>query len=357
MTREHDDYWNEPYQADNKNDVAKYDNYWDETDQERGDTHFWIEPKPLAAGRHAGSPKIAKPVRLVTKVSLLGGLIGLAAAICGIFGLIPRPDITAISEAISGPAPGLSRHIASPQSTKAGQRFTKPSPPQRPTQANSKPEPKPKPSEPPSPRPTPTTVGATPPPGPAELALDSYFNNIGITSNSNPTIGNIDGAGAAFSLQSLAINGVRPGDVITYDGISFAWPDIAAGKPDNVTASGQTLRVRGAGTRLAFLLTAGWGPAQGTATVVYSDGSTQKFTIGSPDWYLECNGPTTPDVVIYTHTRNQWDGHVAEQTCVYYASIRLRSARPVTSIILPHISPPQPRDYDPSLHIFAITIS
>jgi beta-glucosidase len=145
--------------------------------------------------------------------------------------------------------------------------------------------------------------------------------------------------------------------VITYDGIHFSWPDTAAGKPDNVVASGQTLTVRGAGTRLAFLLTAGWGPAQGSATVLYSGGSTQKFAIGAPDWYLDCPGAGAPEVVAYTRYRNQGNGTVPEQSCVYYASIRLRSARSVKSIILPDISPPQPRNYYPSLHIFAITIS
>ena len=194
------------------------------------------------------------------------------------------------------------------------------------------------------------------PPGAVEIPLARYFDNVAVTSDAAPTTGSLDGSGSAFSLQALAADGARPGAVITYSGIPFSWPDAAAGKPDNVTASGQTLTVRGAGTRLAFLLTAGWGPAKGAATVVFSGGSTQKFTIGAPDWYTSCRSAGAPGVVFFTHYRNQDNGSASFTTCIYYACIRLRSAQSVKSIILPDISPPLPRSGDPSLHIFAITI-
>jgi hypothetical protein len=193
-------------------------------------------------------------------------------------------------------------------------------------------------------------------PAAVEIPLVPYFDNVAVTSNAAPTIGNLDGSGSAFSLQALAADGVQPGGLITYQGVPFRWPDAAAGKPDNVTASGQTLTVSGTGRRLAFLLTAGWGPAQGTATVVYSGGSTQKFTIGAPDWYTSCRSAGAPGVVVFTPYRNQGNGAATFTTCIYYASIRLRSGQSVKSIVLPDISPSLPRSGHPSLHIFAITV-
>jgi hypothetical protein len=318
---------------------------------------FWSEADPAATARHAREPRSARRAMSLAKLGLLVGLVTLAAAICGFYGLIPRTVPAAISQALTGSASVVIRRKTSPEPTKSAQRLINPSPSQRPTPASPKPKAKPKPksAEPPPPRPAPTTVSVAPPSGPVELALGAHFNNIGITSNAAPTHGNLDGAQAAFSFQALAAHGVRPGVVITYDGIPFVWPDVAAGKPDNVTASGQTLTVREAGTRLDFLLTATWGPAKGTATVVYSGGSTQKFTIGAPDWTLSCQSGA-PDVVAYTPYRNMSTGRDADAACVYYASIRLRSVRSVTSIILPY-RPPQPWQGRPSLHIFAITIS
>jgi hypothetical protein len=199
-------------------------------------------------------------------------------------------------------------------------------------------------------------AGSVSPPAAVEIPLARYFDNVAVTSNAAPTTGNLDGSGSAFSFQALAADGVRPGGLITYQGIPFRWPDAGAAKPDNVTASGQTLTVRGAGPWLAFLLTAGWGPAKGVATVVYSGGATQKFMIGAPDWYTSCQSAGAPGVVVFTPYRNQGNGQATFTTCVYYAAIRLRSARSVTSLVLPDISPPLPRSGHPSLHIFAITI-
>jgi hypothetical protein len=53
---------------------------------------------------------------------------------------------------------------------------------------------------------------------------------------------------------------------------------------DNVVASGQSFDLSGSGAALSFLLTAGYGPASGIGQVVYSDGTTQSFTLSSPGW-------------------------------------------------------------------------
>ena len=126
--------------------------------------------------------------------------------------------------------------------------------------------------------------------------------------------------------------------------------------PDNVTASGQTISAIGSGKMLSMLVTAGWGSASGTATVVYSDGSTTNFTVGSPDWFRSCPSQAGPDVVIYTPYRNQASGRGDFSACVFFLSVPLQAGKMVERIVLPNVSTPVPGPGTASLHIFAVTI-
>jgi RNA polymerase sigma-70 factor, ECF subfamily len=202
----------------------------------------------------------------------------------------------------------------------------------------------------------PSSPVASAPPGPAELSLAAYLDNIGATDDSQPGAGNLDGSTSSFSVQALAAQGVTSGTRITYSGVPFIWPDAAAAKADNVTASGQTLTLHGSGQSISFLLTAGWGPASGTGTLVYANGSTQTFTLGAPDWYTGCSSAKPPGTVISMPYRNQGNGRASFTVCVYNTSVGLHAGQPLNRIILPNISPPVPQSGEPSLHIFAITI-
>jgi NPCBM-associated, NEW3 domain of alpha-galactosidase len=70
-------------------------------------------------------------------------------------------------------------------------------------------------------------------------SLAAAFGNVGITDDSNTTIGNLDGAGSSFSAQALAADGATPGATVTVGGVPFTWPNVASGDNDNVTASGR----------------------------------------------------------------------------------------------------------------------
>jgi hypothetical protein len=356
MTGDYDEYWSET------DPVIEDNTFWDKTIPAAGFDDFWTETKPVAGGRHARGARsrrpakvarpvtAARPVRLAAKVTLLVGVIGLAAAICGTFDLIPRSDSAAINEALPGPAPSLSRQVTDPESTQADQRVMKPSPSRRPARPQLKPAKR-------AAHPVPTTDPVPSQPAPVELPLSTYFNNVAVTSNSKPTLGDLDGSGSAFSVQALAARGIRPGGLVTYDGVPFSWPDAPTARADNVIAAGQAIQVQEAGSTLSFLVTAGWGPAKGTAKVVYSNGSVQRFTLAAWDWYRNCPSPKGSGVAIYTPYRNQGNGRASFRVCVYYASVPLNASLLVERVILPDISPAEPRPNHPSLHIFAITIS
>jgi len=208
----------------------------------------------------------------------------------------------------------------------------------------------------PSPGPRPSTSPVPVPPGPLKLSLSSAFNNVGVASDSDPAAGNLDGSGSAFSAQALAAAGARPGATITSGSVPFTWPDVAPGRPDNVTASGQALPASGSGTSMAFLVTAGWGPASGAGTVAYADGSTQAFTMSSPDWYRSCLSASTPGTALFTPYRDQGNGRASFTSCVYYVSVRLDATKKLLSIRLPDVSAAVPGPGGSSLHIFAVTI-
>jgi hypothetical protein len=315
---------------------------------------FWREPPTPAAQKQRRSP------RPMTLLAVAAGILAIAFAVVAVVALLPQPK----------PKPAADRQLA-PRHVGVALRSQAASPtPAGRTSPRTAPKPRPRarprsvrpaaapPSQPASPAPAPAFA---PRPlakraGPVRLSLTSYFDNVGATSNSKPTVGDLDGTGSAFSVQALAAHGAKAGGTVRYHGVPFTWPRAAAGKADNVTADGQTLAAHGSGRTLSFLLTAGWGPAAGTGTVVYAGGRTQHFTIGAPDWYRNCPRSGGKSIAIFTPYRNQGNGRASFNSCVYYAAVRLDSRRDLRRIILPQISAPVPKSGEASLHIFAITI-
>ena len=83
--------------------------------------------------------------------------------------------------------------------------------------------------------------------------LAGAFNNTGISADADVTAADFDGTGTSYSEQALTSVGFGPGAVITHDRLTFTWPDVPAGQPDNVVAAGQTILLSGSGTTLGFL--------------------------------------------------------------------------------------------------------
>jgi hypothetical protein len=187
-------------------------------------------------------------------------------------------------------------------------------------------------------------------------SLDAAFDNIGITDDANPAIGDIDGAGSSFSAQALAADGVTPGSAVTSNGVSFTWPDVATGNDDNAVASGQGFDLNGSGSTLSFLLTASYGPAAGAGQVVYTDGSTSSFMLNVPDWHGGCSSASAPGVALYMPYRNRPSGKNTLPVCVYYASAPLTAGKTVAEVILPHVSD-DVASGSPALHVFAVKVS
>src|SRR5439155_5895932 len=85
-----------------------------------------------------------------------------------------------------------------------------------------------------------------------------------------------DGGGVSYSRQALAAAGLVPGGTGTVGGLSFTWPSVPAGEPDNIPSASQTLNLSGlpaTATKLSFVGSAVNGNQQATAVVTYADGS------------------------------------------------------------------------------------
>jgi hypothetical protein len=183
-------------------------------------------------------------------------------------------------------------------------------------------------------------------------SLSAGFDNVSITDDSDHTPadlnGGIDGGGNSLSAEALAAAGLTPGQPFTFGGLTFTWPSAAAGTPDNVEANGQAINVAGSGATLGFLGISCNGANAGTATITYTDGTTQQFTLGFGDW-----ASTTPytggQVAVTSAYGNNSTGTTGWKASVFYDSVDLQSGKTVQSVTLPAAGP-QP------LHVFAAAI-
>jgi beta-glucosidase len=187
----------------------------------------------------------------------------------------------------------------------------------------------------------------------ASPSLAAAFNNVGITAAADRQAGNIPGTGTSFSASALAGMGLTPGATVTHDGITFTWPGAAPGQPDNVVAEGQTIAVSGTGSELGFLGCSDFGPSSGQGTIVYTDGTTQAFTLTMTDWFY--SQPASGDQVLgIMQYRNSQTGRSAHIAVLYYMAVPLQAGKTVAYVTLPDIGPAV--DNQTAMHIFAMAI-
>lgn len=185
------------------------------------------------------------------------------------------------------------------------------------------------------------------------LPLERLFDNRAVGDDTAPGTADFDGAGNSLSAQDLRAAGWTPGRTISLDAARLTWPRSAgSARPDNVIADGQSVRLRGRGDALTFLVASSTpgGPgagAGGTGRVRYQDGSSGTYTLSAPDWRA---GPAATKAVGLPHV-NTADGQRPEAARLYAVTVPLRGDRQVASVTLP-------RDPGPGadLHVFAVSL-
>ncbi|MFI9385456.1 glycosyl hydrolase family 95 catalytic domain-containing protein [Kutzneria sp. NPDC052558] len=195
--------------------------------------------------------------------------------------------------------------------------------------------------------------------GPVQIGLDkavvasslsATYNNVGVTADNNTNPGNIDGGGASMSATAMANAGARPGGTVSHAGLTFTWPSQAGtGTADNTVSNGQTIALTGSGNTLGFLVTATYGPASGTGTVTYTDGSTQDFTVSSSDWW----GGSGDAAITGTYQNRAGNTTFQANAVVYYVGVPLQAGKTAATVRLPAVSGAATAG-TPSLHVFAM---
>jgi hypothetical protein len=165
-------------------------------------------------------------------------------------------------------------------------------------------------------------------------SLAASFNNVGISADNNTAPGNYDGNGSSFSETALTNAGAAPGATVTSQGLAYTFPNVAAAAIDNTVAEGQTITESGSGT-LGFLVSASYGPATGTGTITYTDGSTQGYTLTSPDWF-STTPPSGGALAISSAYQNRTGNTTyAGSGNIFSATVALTAGKTVASVTLP----------------------
>ena len=201
-----------------------------------------------------------------------------------------------------------------------------------------------------------TTVLLPHPPYPS---LAAARNNVGISDDATPGAGNFDGGNASFSAQALAAAtpSLTPGATFTHNGLTFTWPDAQPGSPDNVvagsSAGGQTIAISGSGTTLGLIGAGDYGSPSGTATVTYTDGTTESHSVSFADWWS--NAATGGDILTTLPYLNNSNGRLDQRVSLYYAPIPLQPGKTVQYLTLPDVSDGANMGTT-AMHVFTVAI-
>ena len=186
-------------------------------------------------------------------------------------------------------------------------------------------------------------------------SFTSALDNAGISDDANPSAGNLDGGGASYSAQALAAGtpSLTPGATFTHDGLTFTWPSAAAGTADNVVAGGQTIAVSGSGSTLGLIGAGDYGSPSGTATITYTDGTTQSFNLEYNDWWSNSAAPGG-DILTTVPYINNAGGRQNQTVSMYYASVALQAGKTVRYLTLPDIGAAVSGGL--AMHVFAVSV-
>jgi hypothetical protein len=188
-------------------------------------------------------------------------------------------------------------------------------------------------------------------------SLASLFDNVGVTSNSNPNPSSgfqgFDGIGTTYSAEGLAAAGITPGSKIG----AFTWPAVGPALPDNVLADGQAVLVSGKGSQIAFLGAANNAPVSGSGTVYYTDGTSQAFVASVGNFWYPSGQNGNPDntQVAAINYANYPTGSSGHTIYLFSFSAAIDSTKTVQAVILPKVTG-SVQGSAAAMHIFSIAI-
>ncbi|MFJ8781514.1 GH92 family glycosyl hydrolase [Streptomyces sp. NPDC102476] len=184
--------------------------------------------------------------------------------------------------------------------------------------------------------------------------LLAAYDSTGISDDSGDHAeADYDGGGWSYSRQALAAAGLTPGARGTVNGLTFTWPNSPGGRPDNATASGQTVQLSSPTDQLSFVGSAVNGNQQSRATVTYTDGSTDTIELAFTDWTVGGGGGTVQygnEVVARAAYRNVAGADRDPVATYVFATkpFKAPEGKSIAGVKLPD---------DTDLHVFTLAVS
>ena len=189
---------------------------------------------------------------------------------------------------------------------------------------------------------------------PYASVADAY-NNVGIVNDGQTTTGSLDDQGNALSAQALAAAGFTSGSAVTVSGLNFTWP--GANVPDNIVCTGQAVGVTGSGSTLGIIGAGDNGTGAGTATVVYTDGSTLPFSLSLANWWDASPAPGTSIAVTTSYVdEGSPAAQVTQTVALYYQAVAIDSSKTVAYLALPEVTSSDQISNETALHVFVIAV-
>ncbi|MFI0373009.1 family 20 glycosylhydrolase [Actinomadura sp. 1N219] len=188
--------------------------------------------------------------------------------------------------------------------------------------------------------------------------LSDAFNNVSVTTDENvnpPGLGDgFDGAGSSYSAGALAQAGVAPGTAFPVGKVTVRWPDVPVATANNLVANGQSITLNGTGDTIGVLSAASYGPATGDWTVWYSDGTSTKVRLSTPDW-SSAPPPGSTVLAAMDYRNNAATGRTDRRTQLFYQRIPIDPGKTVTALTVPAVSKSAVRGA-PALHVFDVSV-
>ncbi|MEV5789727.1 GH92 family glycosyl hydrolase [Streptomyces sp. NPDC052192] len=185
-------------------------------------------------------------------------------------------------------------------------------------------------------------------------SLLAAYDNTGVSDDAGDhDEADFDGGGWSYSRQALADAGVTPGGRGTVDGLAFTWPDSPPGRPDNASATGQSIELADPASRLSFVGSAVNGNQESHATVTYTDGGTDSVDLAFTDWTVGGGGGTVQygNATVAKAAYRNVAGADKDPVATYVFATKpfeAPSGRTVKSVKLPD---------NADLHVFALAVN
>jgi hypothetical protein len=172
----------------------------------------------------------------------------------------------------------------------------------------------------------------------AYSSLAAAYDNVGVVDDTSTGAADFGGGSEAYSAEALAADGLTPGGQVTSAGLTYTWPDVAAGTPDNVKSNGQLVAVSGSGSTLGVLGSAYYGPLDGQIVLHYTDGSTQTASLGLSDWTLDAgaDSPGYGNATVATMPYRDATAGKNSTTCYLFSDqVPLAAGKTLAAVTLP----------------------